>query len=93
MTLIVTTSKFELGKVVITAAIRESLSQLSVLGALARHAHGEWGDLDEHDWKANDAALEHGFRLRSSYREGEVRFCIITEHDRSVTTVLLPDED
>ena len=92
MPLIVTNGMFELGRVVLSAGVDDRVSPLAVLEALVRHAHGDWGDLDEHDWKANDAALEHGFRLLSTYRDGEVPFWVITEHDRSKTTVLLPVE-
>ena len=58
-----------------------------------RHMAGDWGELDEHDWKENEAALEHGFRLFSRYvTPGGTKFYVITEHDRSVTTILLPEE-
>jgi hypothetical protein len=60
---------------------------------LARHASGDWGDLDEHDRKANEYALEHGLRVLSAYTlsSGE-RIWVITEADRSMTTILLPEE-
>jgi hypothetical protein len=93
MVTLVTNGLFELGQVLITPGIRDRVDQIAMLQALSRHSRGDWGDLDEHDWKANDAALEHGFRLLSAYRDGEVRFWIITEHDRSTTTILLPEED
>jgi hypothetical protein len=61
--------------------------------AISRHARGDWGDLDKDDLSANDMALEHGGRLFSSYHStGGVKFYIITECDRSVTTVLLPED-
>jgi hypothetical protein len=59
-----------------------------------RHAHGDWGDvLDEHDRQENEFSLAHGFRLLSAYRlkDGTVIW-IITEADRSATTILLPEE-
>ena len=59
---------------------------------LARHASGDWGDLCEHDRRENGLALKHGRRLLSSYPVGEGRIWIITEADRSVTTLLLPEE-
>jgi len=62
------------------------------LGYLARHASGDWGDLDAHDRRENELALRHGRRLLSSYPVGERRVWIITEADRSVTTVLLPED-
>ena len=60
---------------------------------LARHANGDWGDVDEHDFKANEYALEHGFRVLSAYTlsSGE-KIWIITEADLSATTILLPSE-
>jgi hypothetical protein len=64
-----------------------------VLYALARHAAGDWGELDEEDRRTNDEALEHEFRLVSSYTtSSKIKFWIITEYDRSATTILLPDE-
>lgn len=60
---------------------------------LDRHIHGDWGELSEHDVKENQLSLEHGFRLLSCYplKNGQ-KLWIITEHDRSSTTALLPDE-
>jgi hypothetical protein len=60
---------------------------------LARHARGDWGDVDADDWCANDQALLGGTRLLSAYSlRDRTRFWIITEGDRSATTVLLPEE-
>jgi hypothetical protein len=59
---------------------------------LARHATGDWGDLGAFDWRENELSLEHGWRVVSSYPVGEKCIWIITEADRSVTTILLPDE-
>ena len=60
---------------------------------LARHLAGDWGNVDEDDRKENEFSLEHGFRLLSSYATPRgTKFWIITEHDRSVTTILLPEE-
>jgi hypothetical protein len=60
---------------------------------LARHESGDWGEVDEHDRKANDYAAERGERVLSAYtlRTGE-KIWIITEADRSNTTILLPSE-
>ena len=61
--------------------------------ALFQHQSGQWGEVDESDWQANDEALQSGDRLLSAYRTAdEVKFWVITEYDRSVTTILLPDE-
>jgi hypothetical protein len=63
---------------------------------LDRHSCGDWGIVDEEDWAANDAALRDGGRLVSSYnvihRTGNTIVWIITEADRSRTTVLLPED-
>jgi hypothetical protein len=59
---------------------------------LARHATGNWGELCKHDRRQNERALREGARVLSSYPVGEERVWIITEADRSVTTILLPEE-
>lgn len=57
-----------------------------------RHVRGDWGDLDEQDKQANDKALQDGSRILSAYGKGETKLWIITEADRSATTILRPDE-
>jgi len=60
---------------------------------LDRHAAGDWGEVDSHDAKENEISLQRGFRLLSSYTtEAGDRLWIITEADRSATTLLLPEE-
>jgi hypothetical protein len=59
---------------------------------LARHATGDWGELCAFDRQQNELALHEGYRVLSSYQLGEGRIWIITEADRSVTTILLPEE-
>lgn len=60
---------------------------------LFRHSRGDWGNLEEFDRQQNDKALETGERLLSSYELSTgVKIWIITEWDRSVTTILLPSE-
>lgn len=81
-----------LGQVVITANASLRLSTEEVLTALRRHASGDWGDLCPEDCMANDAALHEGGRLLSAYGDGAYRFWVITESDRSVTTILLPED-
>jgi hypothetical protein len=78
------------------AAIPDPVAQTALL---SRHTSGDWGCVDAEDTAANDAALTNGRRLFSVYPidpgklcEGENRVWIITEADRSVTTLLLPDE-
>jgi hypothetical protein len=87
-----TTQGFSLGQVAVTGNASLRLSTEEVLSALRRHAAGDWGDLSPEDTLANDAALQHGGRLFSAYGNGHHRFWVITEADRSVTTVLLPDD-
>ena len=90
------TPLFELGGVVVAtpgalAAIREAGQ--SPADFLARHAKGDWGDLEGHDIKENMIALREGGRLMSAYqtRKGETIW-IITEADRSCTVLLTPSE-
>jgi hypothetical protein len=84
--------RFPLGEVVITANASLQLATELVLAGLRRHASGHWGDLSPEDTLANDSALQQGGRLLSAYGQGDQRFWIITEADRSVTTVLLPED-
>jgi hypothetical protein len=60
---------------------------------LSRHANGDWGEVNDHDRKANENALEQGLPVRSAYTlsSGE-KICVVTEADRSKTTILLPEE-
>ena len=87
--------RFSLGQVV---AIPGALSALlsanqTPFEFLARHVVGEWGKLDPHDVQANEDALQHGGRLLSRYQTTQgVVIWIITEWDRSATTLLLPAE-
>lgn len=87
-----------IGQLVITAGIRDKMSQSSdfegfVRKSFSRHATGDWGDMCEEDKVHNDYALEHGERLFSSYNYNEdIKLWIITEWDRSATTILFPEE-
>ena len=85
--------KFELGRVVITRNALDTLSTEDVQRSLARHASGDWGDVDPHDRQANELALVDGSRIFSVYhaRDGQ-KFWVITEADRSSTCVLLPED-
>ena len=84
---------FALGRTVITRGALDALAQDDVLSGLSRHARGDWGDVCSEDREANDAALSCGARLLSAYRTPDgTKFWIITEADRSATTVLLPEE-
>jgi hypothetical protein len=87
-----TPPKFPLGQVVITANAKAELCDAALQHALKRHAAGDWGDVCPADAKENELSLKEGFRLFSVYHDGDKRFWIITECDRSVTTILLPED-
>ena len=85
--------KFRLGQIVYTrgvAALNLPIERL--LGLLSRHVSGDWGDVCAEDALGNDTAVAHGLRVLSSYQVDGVTIWIITEWDRSVTTLLLPEE-
>ncbi len=94
-------AKFSLGRLVATPGALEALEDAGqdAMHFFALHASGAWGDLDGEDRAANDRAIAHEGdpdrqdRVLSSYqtRMG-VKLWVITEWDRSVTTILLPDE-
>ena len=82
-----------LGRIVATPNTVQSITQDDILTGIQRHQAGDWGDLSEDDRAANDTALVQGTRIVSAYNTGNgTRFWIITEADRSVTTVLLPED-
>lgn len=87
--------KFDLGQMVMTpgadGAMRTALQAPPEF--LLRHKHGDWGELPPEDVRENEWSLEHGARLFSAYRtRTDEKLWVITEWDRSVTTLLLPEE-
>ena len=85
--------RFPSGKVVSTRTAAEKIPEFVMILALTRHFSGDWGDVDQHDKAANDRALRDGDRLLSAYHAPDgTKFWIITEADRSATTVLLPED-
>lgn len=88
--------RFPMGRPVITPAAQAALDAAGIEGVLllARHIHGDWGDLSAEDLASNELALLTGTRLLSSYSlpEGRGKVWVITEADRSATTILLPEE-
>ena len=86
---------FPLGQTVMTPGAQEALQRAGQLPRtfLASHVRGDWGDLDAEDKRANDRALKDGTRILSAYhtKKGD-KLWVITEADRSVTTILLPSE-
>lgn len=84
---------FRPGNIVATPGVLDALEQngQSPLAFLERHVMGDWGELPPEDVAENDRALMYGSRLFSSYRMADgTKLWIITEWDRSVTTLLLP---
>jgi hypothetical protein len=86
-------AKFRLGHIVSTPNALSQLTQDDILLAIWRHQAGDWGDVGEPDRAANDQALIDGTRILSVYHAvNGTKFWLITEADRSVTTVLLPED-
>jgi hypothetical protein len=84
---------FRLGRIVSTPNALASLTEEDIRTGIKRHQAGDWGKLTDEDWQANDRAVVAGTRIVSAYnaRNG-TKFWIITEADRSTTTVLLPED-
>jgi len=86
---------FRLGQIVATPGAMRALERAGEAPRkfLERHVCGDWGDLDEEDRQENALGLEHSFRLLSAYQTtaGE-KLWVITEANRTLTTILLPDE-
>jgi hypothetical protein len=86
---------FPLGRLVATpgALVACEEAEASPLHYIGRHVRGDWGDLAQDDLHANEQALEHGSRLFSAYNlPTDARIWVITEADRSATTILTPLE-
>ena len=91
----VTTSCLLLGQMVMTQGAAAALDEAnqSPFEFLNRHQRGDWGDVCEEDRRENELSLKQGFRLLSVYRTKEgVKLYVITEWDRSITTLLRSDE-
>ena len=89
--------KFALGQVYLTRGVNEKVANDEafakfVSDCLGRHAEGDWGDLCTEDKEENELSIKEGFRLLSAYQYQDQKIWIITEADRSATTVLFPDE-
>lgn len=85
---------FELGQLVATPGALELLDRaaMDAMELLRRHVTGDWGNVPPEDAAENTRALEHGWRILSSYTVADETLWVITEADRSVTTLLLPEE-
>ncbi len=85
---------FPLGRVVATPgaiALMEA-ARIDPAQLLERHQSGDWGDLDAEDQRENDYAVSRALRIFSAYGQPPYRLWVITEADRSVSTILRPDE-
>ena len=85
---------FPLGMICATPGALQAmvLHAIDATELLSRHQSGNWGELCNADQRENERAVEQGSRIVSSYRIGSVTLWIITEYDRTVTTILLPEE-
>tara|TARA_Y100000034_G_scaffold125852_2_gene176204 strand:+ start:1291 stop:1563 length:273 start_codon:yes stop_codon:yes gene_type:complete len=88
--------KFDMGTLVVTSGVDGKMQDSDefaekVRGAIIRHSTGDWGDLCDEDREENERSLREGDRLMSVYNTQPVVW-VITEWDRSVTTVLFPEE-
>lgn len=96
--IVVRAPKFKMGRLVVTAGVDAEMKRDQgfsdfVGQCVQRHATGDWGDMDPEDKKQNEWALKHAERLMSGYEQKPFpKIWIITERDRSVTTVLFPEE-
>ena len=88
------TAPLPLGRVLATPGALKLLTEARAhpFEYLARHAAGDWGELCDFDRRQNEIALREGYRVLSSYPVGRECVWVITEADRSVTTILLPEE-
>jgi len=88
-------TRFRLGQTCMTRGAQEALEEArqSPSEFLRRHSEGDWGELSDEDRKENELSLKEGFRILSAYSTSKgARLWIITEADRSSTTILLPEE-
>lgn len=88
-------SKFSLGRIVATPGALQALEETNQnpFEFIERHQAGDWGDLCEEDKRENEFSVRNGFRILSAYRtNNDTKVWVITEADRSVTTLLLPHE-
>src|SRR5688500_15045922 len=85
--------KFPLGSLVATPGAMAALTDVEAADAVLRHVRGDWGDVDAVDWRENDLAVKQELRIFSVYHTKDgTKFWVITEADRSVTTVMLPED-
>lgn len=88
---------FELGQLFVTRGINEKVLKnerfaVEITAALSRYMKNDWGKICAEDKACNDHAVKHGDRILGAYETCEGDIWIITEWDRSATTILLPEE-
>lgn len=86
---------FPLGRLVATPGAMELLRSAGedlLPALLERHRSGDWGDVPPEDARENEFSVRYGFRIVSSYQVAGARLWVITERNRSATTLLLPSE-
>ncbi len=89
--------KFSTGCIVWTKGINDCIADNTlfaefVMDSLKRHSNCDWGELSDEDKRENDFSLDKDLRLFSAYRQNDMKIWIITEADRSYTTILFPEE-
>lgn len=90
-------AKFKLGKLVWSRAVNDLIADdinfaSFVLKSQKRYAKGDWGECCEDDKAANDQALKDGSRIFATYKNDKWKIYIITEADRSYTTIMFPED-
>jgi hypothetical protein len=86
---------FALGSIYLTIGAQEALEESNEqpINFLKLHQTGNWGIVGKEDWQENDLSVKNGYRILSAYNTASgIKIWCITEADRSVTTILLPDE-
>ena len=92
------TVAINMGRLLMTRGVNDLVAEDEafakfVMNSLTRHRRGDWGNLTDEDIQENELSLKEGYRLLSAYEsEGLPKIWIITEADRSATTILFPDE-
>ncbi|KVG12479.1 hypothetical protein [Burkholderia thailandensis] len=87
--------RFKLGRIFATPAALEAIAnaRVSIIDLLIRHMRGDWGDLSESDRQQNELSVKAGLRLLSCYvLPGHQTVWVVTEWDRTATTILLPGD-
>ena len=84
---------FQIGKLMMTSGVAaEEFTMDELLDLIRRHVHGDFGEINEEDRQENLLSIREGFRILSAYTINDTKLWCITEADRSVTTILRPDE-